>query len=128
MPAFAPFATGCFAPAAGRSSRWAVATNMLAALAGLRVGWADHRARRARAHLPRARDRNLSEPSTPHRVLVIGAGTLDSLPDNGAVVTLLAVCGSTHRERDHDIVMVGIVGALIGLVAVILFSSALGSF
>jgi H+/gluconate symporter-like permease len=64
----------------------------------------------ALAHTYLARVRNLSEPSTPHRVLVIGAGTLDSLPDNGAVVTLLAVCGSNHRERDHDIVMVGIVG------------------
>ena len=46
-----------------------------------------------------------------HRVAVIGAGTLDSLPHNGAVVTLLAVCGSTHRESYFDIVMVGIVGA-----------------
>ena len=42
-----------------------------------------------------------------HRVAVIGAGTLDSLPHNGAVVTLLAVCGSTHRESYLDIVMVG---------------------
>ena len=46
-----------------------------------------------------------------HRVAVIGAGTLDSLPHNGAVVTLLAVCGSTHRESYLDIVMVAIVGA-----------------
>ena len=46
-----------------------------------------------------------------HRVAVIGAGTLDSLPHNGAVVTLLAVCGSTHRKSYLDIVMVGIVGA-----------------
>src|SRR6185369_2222378 len=48
---------------------------------------------------------------------------LDSLPHNGAVVTLLAVCGSTHRDSYRDIVMVGIVGALVALVAVI----ALGS-
>jgi len=38
------------------------------------------------------------------------------LPHNGAVVTLLAVCGSTHRESYLDIVMVGIVSALIALV------------
>jgi hypothetical protein len=42
-----------------------------------------------------------------------------SLPHNGAVVTLLAVCGSTHRKSYLDIVMVGIVSALIALVAVI---------
>ena len=42
----------------------------------------------------------------------MGAGTLDSLPHNGAVVTLLAVCGSTHRESYFDIVMAAIVGAI----------------
>ena len=62
------------------------------------------------------------------RVAVIGAGTLDSLPHNGAVVTLLALCGLTHRESYFDIVMVAIVGALIALVAVILLGSAVGSF
>jgi H+/gluconate symporter-like permease len=59
---------------------------------------------------------------------VIGSGTLDSLPHNGAVVTLLAVCGSTHRESYRDIVMVAIVGAVIALVAVIALGTALGSF
>ena len=50
-----------------------------------------------------------------HRVAVIGAGTLDSLPHNGAVVTLLALCGLTHRESYFDIVMVAIVGAIAAL-------------
>ena len=39
-------------------------------------------------------------------------------------MTLLAVCGSTHRESYLDIVMVGIVGALIALVAVIVLGTA----
>ncbi|WP_336798882.1 GntP family permease [Kaistia sp. MMO-174] len=68
------------------------------------------------------------DPALLHRVAVIGAGTLDSLPHNGAVVTLLAVCGSTHGKSYFDIVMVGIVGALIALAAVILLGSAFGSF
>ena len=68
------------------------------------------------------------DPAVMHRVAVIGAGTLDSLPHNGAVVTLLAVCGSTHRESYLDIVMVAIVSALIALAAVIALGSALGSF
>ena len=62
------------------------------------------------------------------RVAVIGAGTLDSLPHNGAVVTLLAVCGTTHRESYLDIVMVAIVSAIIALAAVIVLGSAFGSF
>jgi H+/gluconate symporter-like permease len=68
------------------------------------------------------------DPGLMHRVAVIGAGTLDSLPHNGAVVTLLAVCGSTHARSYLDIVMVGIVGALLALVAVILIGGLLGSF
>jgi len=68
------------------------------------------------------------DPALMHRVAVIGAGSLDSLPHNGAVVTLLAVCGATHKESYFDIVMVGIVGALLALVAVIVLGSLFGSF
>jgi hypothetical protein len=46
------------------------------------------------------------------RVAVIGTGTLDSLPHNGVVVTLLAVCGSKHREGYRDIVITAIVGPI----------------
>jgi H+/gluconate symporter-like permease len=67
-------------------------------------------------------------PVAMHRVAVIGAGTLGSLPHNGAVVTLPALCGLTHRESYFDIVMVAIVGALIALVAVIALGAAVGSF
>jgi len=45
----------------------------------------------------------------------MSAGTLDSLPQNGAVVTLRAVCGSTHRESYFDIVMAAIVGPIIAI-------------
>ena len=68
------------------------------------------------------------DPALMHRVAVIGAGTLDSLPHNGAVVTLLAVCGSTHGKSYFDIVMVGIVGAIVALVAVIVLGTMFGSF
>ena len=62
-----------------------------------------------------------------HRVAVIGAGTLDSLPHNGAMVTLLAVCGATHRESYFDVFIVAIVGAVIALAATILLGT-FGSF
>ena len=68
------------------------------------------------------------DPALMHRVAVIGSGTLDSLPHNGAVVTLLAVCASTHRESYFDLLMVGIVGALVALAAVITLGSVFGSF
>jgi H+/gluconate symporter-like permease len=68
------------------------------------------------------------DPALLHRVAVIGSGTLDSLPHNGVVVTLLAVCGVTHGKSYLDILMVAIVGAILALVAVIVLGSTLGSF
>lgn len=68
------------------------------------------------------------DPALMHRVAAIGAGSLDSLPHNGAVVTLLAVCGATHKQSYVDIVMVAIVGALLALVTVIVLGSVFGSF
>ena len=68
------------------------------------------------------------DPGLMHRVAVIGAGTLDTLPHNGAVVTLLAVCGSTHRKSYFDILIAGIVGPILALIAVIALGSAFGSF
>ena len=58
----------------------------------------------------------------------MSAGTLDSLPHNSAVVTLLAVCGTTRRDGYRDILMVAIVSALIALAAVIVLGSIFGSF
>jgi len=68
------------------------------------------------------------DPALLHRIAVLSAGTLDSLPQNGAVITLLAVCGSTHRESYFDIVMVAIAGPIVALAAVIALGSAFGSF
>jgi hypothetical protein len=48
---------------------------------------------------------NSIDPALIPRTAVLGSGTLDSLPHNGAVVTLLAVGGSTHRKSYLDMVM-----------------------
>ncbi|HWK33906.1 MAG TPA: GntP family permease [Hyphomicrobium sp.] len=68
------------------------------------------------------------DPALLHRVAVMSAGTLDSLPHNGAIVTLLAVCGQSHRQSYFDIVMVCIVGAIIALLAVIGLGTLFGTF
>ncbi len=49
-------------------------------------------------------------PELLHRVAALACGGLDSLPHNGAVITLLTVCGLTHRESYKDI---GVVSVLI---------------
>ncbi len=106
----------------------AVATNVLAALTGSASGGLTIALDAlGRSYMTIAAQTDLS-PALMHRVAVIGSGTLDILPHNGAVVTLLAVCGSTHRESYLDIVIVGIVSAILALLAVILLGTAFGSF
>lgn len=38
-----------------------------------------------------------------HRVVAMASGGMDTLPHNGAVITLLAVTGLTHRQSYRDI-------------------------
>jgi H+/gluconate symporter-like permease len=67
-------------------------------------------------------------PELLHRVAVISSGTLDGLSHYGAVVTMLAVSGCTHRQSSLAIVMVAALGALLALAVVIALGSASGSF
>jgi NTE family protein len=88
----------------------------------------DDRARCAGGDVPCARRATGIDPALLHRIAAIGAGTLDSLPHNGAVVTLLAVCRSSHRESYFHIAMTAIVGPIVALVAVIVLAGLFGSF
>jgi H+/gluconate symporter-like permease len=128
MPAFALVRDWVLGIEGGPLVSLALSTNVLAALTGSASGGLTIALDVLGAsYLALARDLGI-DPALMHRVAVIGAGTLDSLPHNGAVVTLLAVCGCTHRESYLDIVMVAIVGALLALAAVIVLGTALGSF
>jgi H+/gluconate symporter-like permease len=106
----------------------AVAMNVLAALTGSASGGMAIALDALGSTYMRLAAEQGIDPALMHRVAVISSGTLDSLPHNGGVVTLLAVCGTTHRESYFDIVMVAIVGAIIALVAVIALGSTFGSF
>ncbi|MBN6188294.1 GntP family permease [Aneurinibacillus sp. BA2021] len=44
-----------------------------------------------------------------HRVIVMSAGGMDTLPHNGAIITLLMVCGLTHRQAYKDIFAITII-------------------
>ncbi|MBL8274065.1 MAG: GntP family permease [Xanthomonadales bacterium] len=128
MPAFEVVRDAVLGIGGGPLVSLAVATNVLAALTGSASGGLTIALDAlGPTFLARAGEIGM-DPALLHRVAVIGSGTLDSLPHNGAVVTLLAVCGCTHRESYRDIVMVGIVGAIVALVAVIVLGSTFGSF
>jgi H+/gluconate symporter-like permease len=128
LPAFAVVRDWVLAIEGGPLVSLAVATNVLAALTGSASGGLTIALDAlGQTYMTIAAQTGIN-PALMHRVAVIGSGTLDILPHNGAVVTLLAVCGSTHRESYFDIVIVGIVGAIVALVAVILLGTAFGSF
>jgi H+/gluconate symporter-like permease len=128
LPAFAVVRDWVLSIGGGPLASLAVATNVLAALTGSASGGMTIALDAlGDTYMRLAADAGI-DPALLHRVAALAAGSLDSLPHNGAVVSLLAVCGLTHRDSYFDMVIVGIVGALLGLLAVIVLGSAFGSF
>jgi H+/gluconate symporter-like permease len=62
-------------------------------------------------------------PEVMHRVASMASGGLDSLPHNGAVITLLIVCGLTHKQSYFDIGILTVVIPIISLALVIALAS-----
>ncbi|QCU78467.1 GntP family permease [Citricoccus sp. SGAir0253] len=63
-----------------------------------------------------------------HRLTAMAAGGLDTLPHSGAVVTLLIVCGMTHRQSYKDIGMVTLVIPVITVAVLTTVASFTGAF
>ncbi len=59
-------------------------------------------------------------PEVLHRIASMASGGLDTLPHNGAVITLLAVCGLTHREAYPDIFAMTVIKTVMAFVAIAL--------
>lgn len=128
MPAFEAVRDWVLGIGGGPLVSLAVATNLLAALTGSASGGLTIALDAlGPTYMAIAAEQGI-DPGLLHRIAVIGAGTLDILPHNGAVITLLAVCGCTHKESYLDIVMVAIVSSIAALGVVILLGSLVGSF
>ncbi|MBI2605926.1 MAG: GntP family permease [Deltaproteobacteria bacterium] len=58
-------------------------------------------------------------PGLLHRVAAMASGGMDTLPHNGAVITLLAITGLTHRESYKDIFAITLIktAAVFALIA-----------
>jgi H+/gluconate symporter-like permease len=67
-------------------------------------------------------------PDLLHRVTAIATGGLDALPHNGAVITLLGICGLSHRQSYLDIFVVAVAIPVLSLVAVVVLGTLFGSF
>lgn len=67
-------------------------------------------------------------PELLHRISSISSGGFDALPHNGAVITLLAICGLTHRDSYPDIFMVAVAVPVFALIVVLTLGTLFGSF
>jgi H+/gluconate symporter-like permease len=63
-----------------------------------------------------------------HRVAAMASGSFDTLPHNGAVITLLSICGLNHRQSYFDIFIVSSVITAAATIAVIVLGSIFGAF
>lgn len=62
-------------------------------------------------------------PQVMHRISIMAAGGLDTFPHSGAVITLLAVTGLTHKESYKDIAMCTMLIPLISTAVAITLAS-----
>jgi len=63
-----------------------------------------------------------------HRVTSIASGSLDALPHNGAVITVLGICKLSHKQAYGDMFMVAVVAPLIALACIVILATFLGGF
>tara|TARA_R110000868_G_scaffold104087_5_gene286277 strand:- start:6233 stop:7597 length:1365 start_codon:yes stop_codon:yes gene_type:complete len=68
------------------------------------------------------------DPELLHRVASMSCGGFDTLPHNGAVITLLGICGMTHKKSYKDIFMVAVLFPFFATTVVVILGTLLGSF
>ncbi len=106
----------------------ALAVNVLAGITGSASGGMSIALQALGADYLAAATRLGIDPALLHRVTTVATGGLDSLPHNGAVVTLLAICGLTHRQAYKDIFMVAVVFPIAALVLLVVLGTTFGAF
>lgn len=62
-------------------------------------------------------------PAVLHRIASVSAGGLDSLPHNGATITMLSLCGMTHKDSYFDMFMVSVVFPILASVTIVILAS-----
>ncbi|WP_243355788.1 GntP family permease [Bacillus litorisediminis] len=62
-------------------------------------------------------------PEAFHRIASLASGGLDTLPHNGAVLTLLTITGMSHKDSYKDIFVVSLLIPIISVIVAILMAS-----
>lgn len=67
-------------------------------------------------------------PEMLHRIVSMASASLNMMPHNGALITLLAICGLTHKDSYKDLFVVGLIVPTFTLVVAILIHAVFGCF
>ena len=106
----------------------AVAMNILAGITGSSSGGMSIALQTLGAdYLAMANAAGIS-PELLHRIAALAAGCLDTLPHSGAVITLLAICGMTHKQSYGNVAMCTVVIPMVSVVVAITLGTVFGSF
>jgi len=101
----------------------AVATNVLAGITGSASGGMSIALQTLGAQFMEMARLNDIDPELMHRVAALSSGGFDALPHNGAVITLLAICGLTHKQSYLDIFIVAVLIPVLATVVVIVLGT-----
>ncbi|SMC48801.1 GntP family permease [Sporomusa malonica] len=71
-------------------------------------------------YLTWAQAANIS-PDVLHRFAALASGGLDSMPHNGGLITVMAVCGLTHKQSYYDLFVITVIKTLLVFIFIALY-------
>jgi H+/gluconate symporter-like permease len=128
LPAFAAVRDGITSLTSDPAVSIAITVNVLAAITGSASGGLSiAMASLGDYYLNLAQAAHVS-PEIMHRIASMSSGGFDCMPHNGAVITLLGICGLRHRESYFDIFVVASVITVLAGICVIILNALFGTF
>ncbi len=106
----------------------AIAVNILAGITGSASGGMSIALQTLGEHYMTAAATMNINPELLHRVAALASGGMDTLPHNGAVISLLAVCKLTHKDSYLDIFVCCTIIPITALAVFITLGTMFGSF
>ncbi|PID13922.1 transporter [Sporosarcina sp. P34] len=97
----------------------AIAVNVLAGATGSASGGLGITLEALGSHYYEVATTTGPAPEAFHRIASIASGGLDSLPHNGAILTILIVTGMTHKESYREMGVIAIVFPMLSLIPAI---------
>jgi len=122
LPGFSTISSGISGTFTNPLVNGAVTTSILAGVTGSASGGMGIALGAMGEHLNRAIAAANIPPEVMHRVVAMASGGMDTLPHNGAVITLLAVTGLTHKQSYGDIFAITIIKTLAVFVVIALYT------